>query len=121
MAKVPSSQAVRDYVQNYVDSNTRIEWRSGVTYSTDDVVAYGGDLFKSLQDSNTGNTPVGGTDDSWWDFAAVPPEELLTANNTWTGTQTFEEDFTINKRTIYGDYQISWNSTTETLDFKVVE
>lgn len=116
MANVPSSQAVRDYVTK----NSNIEWQSDVTYSIDAVVAYEGALYNSKQNSNTGNTPVGGESDPWWGFAAATAEDITSSNNTWTGTQTFNEDFTINDRTIYGNYQISWNATTQTLDFKVI-
>ena len=108
-------------MQQFIQTFGNHYWLNDFTYSENEIVFRNGNIYKSLQNSNTGNTPVGGTGDSWWDFAAVSPEELFTANNTWTGTQTFEEDLTINKRTIYGDYQISWNSATETLDFKVVE
>jgi hypothetical protein len=39
------------------------DWDSGSTYSEDDLVTYGGSHWKSLQDNNTGHTPVEG---SWW-------------------------------------------------------
>jgi hypothetical protein len=38
-------------------------WDAGTTYALDDVVAHGGSAWKSLQNSNTGNTPA---EDAWW-------------------------------------------------------
>ncbi|MCK5611816.1 hypothetical protein KAR91_58645, partial [Candidatus Pacearchaeota archaeon] len=45
------------------------DWAVGITYSIDDVVVDATFIYKSLQDSNTGNTPgPGAVDTAWWEY-----------------------------------------------------
>ena len=45
-------------------------YASGTTYAVGDLVLNGSpsSVFRSLQASNTGHTPVGGASDSWWEY-----------------------------------------------------
>lgn len=48
------------------------EWVSTVSYSLNDIVAYGGEFYRSKQNSNQGNTPSTGGDAYWeeWQFGS---------------------------------------------------
>lgn len=59
-------------------------YAGGTTYATDDLVWYAGNVWKSLQDSNTGNTPVEG---AWWtDLGSVDQDADVWASGTTYAT-----------------------------------
>lgn len=41
------------------------EWLIGTTYAINDIVSYGGNLYRSAQNANTGNSPDAGAN-TWW-------------------------------------------------------
>lgn len=62
---------------------------AGTTYATDDLVWYAGNVWKSLQDSNTGNTPVEG---AWWTDLGEVDEG---ADEYDAGTTYAENDYAV--------------------------
>ncbi|NIU83352.1 MAG: hypothetical protein GWN64_07695 [Candidatus Thorarchaeota archaeon] len=81
---------------------TAPEWSSTYTYSADDIVAYGGKVYKSLQNSNLNKNPS--TETSWW-------EDTDTTNNTfptWSSLVTYASgDFISYSNKIYYSLQNS--------------
>jgi len=74
-------------------------YAGGTTYATDELVWYGGNIWRSLQDSNTGNTPVEG---AWWtDLGEV--DQGATAYNAGT-------TYALNDLAVYQGYV--WKSAT---------
>lgn len=58
----PYSVAETEIVTAPPDAENDV-YAGGTTYATDDLVWYNGNVWRSLADSNTGNTPVEG---AWW-------------------------------------------------------
>jgi hypothetical protein len=58
------------------DSGVQGAWSSGTTYADGDVITSSGSIFKSLQDSNVGNTPTPGGDAFWSPYDTFLPKEL---------------------------------------------
>lgn len=58
----PLSVTETELVSGIPDAENQV-YASGTTYSTNDLVWYGGHIWKSLLEFNVGNTPVEG---SWW-------------------------------------------------------
>jgi hypothetical protein len=62
------------------DSGVSGTYSSGTTYALSQVVISSGLIYKSLVAGNVGHTPVGGDDDTYWEFGAVLlPKELTQA------------------------------------------
>ncbi len=67
--RLSSGTAVAEYT--YVTeieltlTDTSGAWAAATTYSTDDVISYGGYFYTSLQDSNTNHAPTPG---AWWEL-----------------------------------------------------
>lgn len=59
---VPSTSNIRD--EGYVRVYTYTSYSTGTTYSFGNLVIYGGNIWKSLQNLNIGNTPAEGS--RWW-------------------------------------------------------
>lgn len=67
---------------------------AGTTYVTADLVWYGGNAWKSLVDSNTGNTPVEGA--SWTDLGEVDQGAIK-----WTAGTYNEDDYTVHNSVLW--------------------
>jgi len=63
-------------------------WSNVANYITGDIVTYNGETWYSLQ-ANTNTPPTEGVD---WTKLASKGGEILADNNTWTGTNTFQND-----------------------------
>lgn len=64
----PLAVTETELISGIPDAENQV-YAGGTTYATGDLVWYGGNVWRSLQDSNTGNTPVEG---AWWtDLGAV--------------------------------------------------
>jgi len=64
----PLAVTETELVSGIPDAENQV-YAGGTTYATGDLVWYSGNVWRSLQDSNTGNTPVEG---AWWtDLGAV--------------------------------------------------
>jgi len=63
-------------------------WSNVANYITGSIVTYNGETWYSLQ-ANTNTPPTEGVD---WTKLASKGGEILADNNTWTGTNTFQND-----------------------------
>lgn len=57
-------------------------WSAATTYMTNDIVSYDGNLYKSLQDSNTNHAV---SDSAWWQKITNPETELAPATAVTLG------------------------------------
>lgn len=99
-------------------------WASGTTYSTGDLVRYQHISYKSLKDSNVGNTPpdnISGDDPYWQKVGATMPYRMLddyvetTTDGTAGGTLTFSVTFS------RGDSIALLNMTGVEVDITIVD
>ena len=84
------TQATVDSLQNQINSlNSVSAWSSSETYAVEDLVTYGGNLYRSSQANNTNNQPSGTTaDTAYWDFVgAYTSLSAAVAGNTSDITQ----------------------------------
>jgi hypothetical protein len=61
--------------------NPRGAYDSGTTYATNDAVTYNGSLYRSLQDSNTGNNPA--TASAYWELTVAAGKTPLFISGTF--------------------------------------
>ena len=78
------------YQLAYILQEGIAEWDAGTTYYTNSIVQYGGNIYKSLQDNNLGNTPPTNSSNSFWNLGIrannlMPTRTVLTSGS---GTYT---------------------------------
>ena len=69
------------------------EWDAGTTYYTNSIVQYGGQIFKSLQDSNLNNTPPLNTSNGLWQIGSLQYLKYPTRTILTSGSGTYNPPF----------------------------
>lgn len=90
-------------------------WVTGTTYAADAYVSYSGYIYKSLQASNTGNTPD--SEPTWWAVQAENDKLWYVRQDTVGNYPTDTYSFTSNAYTDNHNEILGWDKTT-TLYFK---
>ena len=78
------------YQLAYILQEGIAEWDAGTTYYTNSMVQYGGNIYKSLQDNNLGNTPPTNSSNAYWlnsffSQSFTPPTRTVLTPSSGTG------------------------------------